>query len=397
MLVLYVDDDHSNRVVFEHSFRGQFSLITAPSAEEALALLEERDVGVLVTDQRMPGMSGNELLEEVKQRWPEIVRVVITAYSDLDAILKAINDGLVARYVVKPWDREELTGLLEWACEVHLLGRRDQAVKAHLLNTERLAVVGSLTAGALHDLSTPLSSLLTNSEVLRRYAHAVPAIAELAKAHAYTLVKSERQRLQELVRDLPLLADDMFETAEVAVGIVRQMAGLVAGRSGSEEQAVADPVVITRHVMSLCRRELPKGARVAYVGPQPLPHVRITPTDLTRVLLNLLMNAAQALRRTDRVAPGTIEVDAVMTATSVSIVVSDDGPGMSPDVLDKATKEFFTTRVDGSGLGLTQCRRLTERAGGTLKLESRQGQGVRVTVMLPRLDVVKEPATRDAG
>ncbi|HEX4461258.1 MAG TPA: response regulator, partial [Polyangia bacterium] len=104
-LIIYVDDERANRVVFEQSFAAKFHIRALPSAAAALELLRNETAAVLITDQRMPDMSGHELLIRVKQLYPEMVRVVITAYSELDPILAAVNEGLVARYVIKPWDR----------------------------------------------------------------------------------------------------------------------------------------------------------------------------------------------------------------------------------------------------------------------------------------------------
>src|SRR4051794_28411783 len=102
-LVLYVDDERGNRIVFEQSLNAEFNLITVPHAAEALELLEQHDVAVLVSDVRMPSMTGDELLRIVKDRYPNVIRMVVTAYADVDPILRAINEGLVARYIIKPW------------------------------------------------------------------------------------------------------------------------------------------------------------------------------------------------------------------------------------------------------------------------------------------------------
>src|ERR1044071_3425543 len=107
-LVLYVDDERGNRVVFEQSLSAEFNVITAQHAAEALELLEAHDVAVIVSDMRMPLMSGDDLLRIVKERYPQVIRMVVTAYADVEPILRAINEGLVARYIVKPWIRTEI-------------------------------------------------------------------------------------------------------------------------------------------------------------------------------------------------------------------------------------------------------------------------------------------------
>lgn len=393
--ILYVDDERTNRVVFEHGFNKDFCITTCADANEALQILEQREIGVLVSDQRMPGMSGNELLAEVRERWPEIVRIVITAYSDFEPIVQAVNEGLVARYIVKPWDRDELIGLLDWACEVYEVGRRDDAVKARLLKTERLAMIGTIAAGAMHDISQPLVVLLTNSEVLKRLSSGVAPIRDLLRIYGQVLPQHHRQRARELLDELPDLANDFLEAAQMAVQISRHMKSL--GRGITDEVAFADPVAIIGHALSISKAELPMGAEARYLGPRPLPAVRIAPTSLFRVLMNVVVNAAQALdRRGER--GGRIEVDARIERRSVVITVRDDGPGMSPEVLAKATKEFFSTRSEGTGLGLSQCRRIIEGAGGQLQIDSAEGEGTIVRLTLPRGERVTEPpAQRSAS
>lgn len=122
--ILYVDDEPGNRLVFEQSFSDRFEIISVASGEEAIQQLEKRSFAVVVTDQRMHGMTGNELLGRVKRLYPDIIRVVVTAYDDVDPILQAVNQGLVARYVTKPWRRAELAELLRWAVDAYAVGRR---------------------------------------------------------------------------------------------------------------------------------------------------------------------------------------------------------------------------------------------------------------------------------
>ncbi len=106
--VLYVDDEPSNLKVFQVGFQQRFEVHTARSGEEALQLLAASPgrFGVLLTDQRMPGMTGAELLERAQVAAPEVQRMIVTAYSDMDAVFDAVNRGQVHRYFVKPWNRE---------------------------------------------------------------------------------------------------------------------------------------------------------------------------------------------------------------------------------------------------------------------------------------------------
>ncbi len=106
--VLYVDDEKQNLISFKASFRRDYKVITAISGVEALETMQKEKVHLLITDQRMPRMTGTELLEKTIKEYPDTIRMVITGYSDIEAIIDAINKGQVFRYVIKPWDESEL-------------------------------------------------------------------------------------------------------------------------------------------------------------------------------------------------------------------------------------------------------------------------------------------------
>jgi DNA-binding NtrC family response regulator len=108
-VVLYVDDEPHNLELFRLQFEGDFAVETAPSAEAALAVLARTPVSVLLTDERMPGgMRGVDLLAQAAQRWPDMVRVIVSAYGDAPRLLAAINLGHAHEYILKPWDVAEL-------------------------------------------------------------------------------------------------------------------------------------------------------------------------------------------------------------------------------------------------------------------------------------------------
>jgi DNA-binding NtrC family response regulator len=106
--ILYVDDEAENLEVFRALFGGDYEVLTASSGAEALEILARAPMRVLLTDQRMPGMSGNRLLEQVTRDWPTVVSIVITAYTDADLMLGAIRAGHVHDYVIKPYRPEQL-------------------------------------------------------------------------------------------------------------------------------------------------------------------------------------------------------------------------------------------------------------------------------------------------
>ncbi len=128
--ILFIDDEPTNLTAFKASFRKYYSVITALSGEEALRLLEqEGPVAAVVSDQRMPGMTGVELLCEVKARYPEPKRILLTGYSDVEAIVRAINEAQAWQYLTKPWVFQDLKLVLDRAVEAWQLGRENQGLR----------------------------------------------------------------------------------------------------------------------------------------------------------------------------------------------------------------------------------------------------------------------------
>ena len=130
--ILVVDDEQDNLDAFRFNFRKTFDIITANSGPEALQVLAEKEVAVVVTDQRMPKMTGVELLREVRNNQPDTVGIILTAFTDVDVLIEAINLGQVYRYITKPWDAKEVRGVLQYAIERFHLQRENKKLVAQL-------------------------------------------------------------------------------------------------------------------------------------------------------------------------------------------------------------------------------------------------------------------------
>jgi signal transduction histidine kinase len=128
--VLYVDDEPENLRIFELGFRRDFAVLTAASGEQGLSVLASRPVAVVLSDQKMPGLTGVEFLSRARELDPKTIRMLITAYGDAETLSGAINEGCVYRYIAKPWHPEELRLAVRRAIEVYALDReRDQLLR----------------------------------------------------------------------------------------------------------------------------------------------------------------------------------------------------------------------------------------------------------------------------
>lgn len=387
-LILYVDDEHANRVVFEITFGKKFRIKSVESAEQALAVFaEHEDVAVVVSDQRMTGMSGDDLLRRVKEISPDTIRMIVTAYSDLEPILSAVNDGLVARYVIKPWDRKELEEILTWAVEAYVMGRQNSALQLRLIQTERLRTLGQVSASVLHDLNQPVMAVSMSAEQLNELARASDLLNRLASGDT-KLDANERNMLSELAADLPDIASTLTSCASFMSDLMKQMKQFQRHDTAPPTSRDIAPLPVIKLGLTMCRGgSLISGAKLSYDGPPDLPQVRATSTDFLQVLVNLVRNAQQALEE-HGVKNGTVIVRAEADASSkrVRFTVRDNGPGIPAEVITKLGTPFYTTRENGTGLGISQCRRLVGRLGGEVSIESTMGEGTAVTFTIPMTD-----------
>ncbi len=130
--VLVVDDEPDNLDAIRFNFGKTFTLLPATGGDEALALARQHDVAVIVTDQRMPRMTGLDLLRAARELRPDAVGIIMTAYTDVDVLIEAINLGRIYRYVTKPWDAKELRGVLTHAIERFALVRENRRLSEQL-------------------------------------------------------------------------------------------------------------------------------------------------------------------------------------------------------------------------------------------------------------------------
>lgn len=135
--VLYVDDESHNLTAFKSAFRRDFEVYTANSAHEGLGIMAEEEISVVITDQRMPEMTGVEMLEKAFTDHPDPIRILLTGYSDMQAVVDAINIGKVYYYMQKPWDEDEVKITVKNAEEVFRLRRENKELTKSLLRVNK--------------------------------------------------------------------------------------------------------------------------------------------------------------------------------------------------------------------------------------------------------------------
>ena len=135
--VLYIDDEPHNLTAFKAAFRRDFTVFLANSAKEAHKIIEENDIHVILSDQRMPVTTGIEFFESIIETYPEPIRILITGYTDIDAVVDSINRGQVYKYLTKPWNENDIRIFVRTAFEVFNLRRKNSELLKKLLDANR--------------------------------------------------------------------------------------------------------------------------------------------------------------------------------------------------------------------------------------------------------------------
>ena len=349
--ILFVDDERSVlNALRRNLLRDSFESLFAQSGAEALAMLAERPVDILVADLRMPEMDGIALLETVRRKYPDIVRLVLSASSDVDRILDTINKGEVFRFIVKPInDLDAFRRTIGQAMAQVLLERR--AKEADRLKAEFLA---SIT----HELKSPLAAI-------KGFAGAVLRDREMDDATRNVflcMAVSECDRLMQLISSV--LDISRIEAGSFALHLKPTDLGLLI-----EETADSMRPAFAAGKVTL-KTEIPGDT----------PDVRGDRDRLIQVFRNLLDNA---LKFTPE--GGEIRVSLSKTGNGLIARVEDTGRGIDPDELPRICEKFFRgrragARIGGAGLGLAVAREILDRHGWGLTFESEPGEGTTVTV-----------------
>ncbi len=174
--ILLVDDEPEILFSLRGLLRKEFEVHTAESGAEAMEVLKQHPIHVIMIDQRMPDMTGVQLLHRVSGEYPQAIRLVFTGYADIKAVIDAVNQGHIYRYITKPWDPVELQGVLRQACAAY-----DKLVAHQRLQTELHAFLATCVPflKSLSEHSTAIALSAVGTELMTRLERdqtAIPAV-----------------------------------------------------------------------------------------------------------------------------------------------------------------------------------------------------------------------------
>lgn len=396
--LMVVDDEPLALNLVQRVFETEsdIEVVSTTSGARALELAMLSDIDLVITDQRMPEMSGLQLLARIREIRPRALRILLTAFPDTTVALKAINEGLVYRFVLKPWKPEEMRVTVRRALETKRLSdEHDRLVtqlkSSHqeLARAEHMAALGRLSAGIGHELSHTVKPLMAAVTSLESEVGRLVQVAKTAgRAAQGNFAAGDVAALKS---DLLRANADMVGAAEESLNSIRaaglQLESLVKGMKSYAQPGQPEPVDINQTVLSAVQLLSHRFRDSVTLDRQlsAVPLVRCRSSEITQVVLNLLGNAADAVEKRPA---GAVTVRTWHEGPRVKIEVADNGKGLDPAIAQRLFQPFASTKENarGSGLGLSICRSIVESHGGTIAAESQRGQGARFTVTLPAIE-----------
>jgi signal transduction histidine kinase len=387
--LLVVDDHEAVIASVVELFRGRYHVLGAHSVEKALGLLQQGGIAVVMADQRMPKMSGSELLAQIATLDPDVTRILMTGYPDIDVVMQAINQGKIYYYVPKPWDSTELEAIIDKAFEYHelLCERRRLITELRQANNDLEAKVQARTQ-ELQEKNAALEAMnRLKNEFLGMAAHDlrspignIQSLAELLLDNDADMRHDERVEVAAMIRKLSHgmmnLLNDLLDITTIESGKIDLQLMPVS---------VAPYVVEIQHYHQRLaeRKKIQLVAEVA----ENIPMLCFDKERIRQVLNNLLSNAI-------KFSPMYTAVRLTVHATSAGVEFSvlDQGQGIRVEEQSKLFGAFQRTSTkptageQSTGLGLSICKKIVELHGGTIGVESEMGRGSRFFFTLPLTD-----------
>lgn len=340
--VLYIDDDVNNLISFKANFRRFYNIFTAESAAEGLNLLKDKDIHVIITDQRMPEVTGVEFLESIGDQHPDPMKILITGYSDIQAVIDSINKGQVYKYITKPWNEHELRMAIEDAHKVYTLKKeKDQALNQLLYKVS-------------NELKDPLA--------------AMSALLALAKQDNY-----EQYSVQHYIN---------FISERINI-LSQNLNNLISGINYSK---ISFETLIGEILISLEQTEHFNEIDFKINIEQPCDFQNSIGA-VRSALQNIINNSIKFGRYNINNHAPSITINIEVNEKEATIKIEDNGWGISEELSKSILKDVFIGNkiIKGNGLGLFLVKTELERIGGKMSIKSIEGEASEFSITIPNI------------
>ena len=366
--ILYVDDEEMSLKYFSRAFGETYRIYTATNARDGLKLIQEHgdEIGILMSDQRMPGEKGVWLLEQTRKLHPQILRILITAFTDMDAAIAAINNGSIYKYISKPWDRTHLELELKQAMDFFLLQRE----REELLEERSALLRGRMIAnriGSLGLVAAGLSQHIRNSLVtVKTFLDLLDESGGSGSVRDPDLLRSVRSDIANIVS---LLTD-------LRIGSANHV-GASFGNEIQLRPALAE--ILTGLQPAFAERRLAVENQI----PENLPVLTVDEPKFKRLFELLFKDELANLPAGSRISLAAAETT-VHGQPGLALTLTDNGPALPHDTLNLVLDPYATQgKPSEYGINLIICLFIVHHHGGTLAVGGPAGGGNTFTICLP--------------
>jgi signal transduction histidine kinase len=385
--ILYLDDEESNLRIFRAAFKQYYKIFLAKSGQEGLDILRENDIQLIITDQRMPKMTGVEFLEKIIPDYPDTIRIILTGFSDIEDIIRALNKCSIYRYIVKPWNREEMKLTIDKALETWQLRFDNMRLMDELKDinnsleekivqrTSELTKINELLKEAKERaeeaFKTKENFLSTMSHEIRTPLNAIIGVAHLLKQSTLNHEQADNVQILEFsAKNLLALINDILDLSKIESGKV---------------DLEKSEFNLRQLLYGIFRTMLPKAqekglALIENYGNDIPDVIACDQYRINQILTNLVGNA---LKFTEQ-GSVTLSVNLLQDhgeAVTLRFAVTDTGIGIPSDMFEKIFEDFSQASTDttrkfgGTGLGLAITKKLVELYHSKIVLTSEVGKG----------------------
>ncbi len=350
--VLYIDDEQNNLQAFQASFRRKYHVFTANSAAEGMRILNEEDIQIIIADQRMPQSTGVEFFHVVRKSHPNAIRILLTGYTDAEAIVDAINKGEIYRYIKKPWDEIELRNAIQNAYEIYLT--RDQ-------------------------LKNKISELEKTNDELNRFVYSTSH--DLRSPLAYVMGVLNLAKMEKSVQD-PNNYLGMIETCVNRMdAFIQKIIEYYKSIRYDDEFELIDFSQLLDESVEICRMQNPNINFEVSVNQSG--EFRGDLFRLSVVMNNLISNAVKYQKPSE--TNPTVKLSVEASDKKADITIADNGIGILDQHLNNIFKMFFrsSNSVTGLGIGLYIVKEALTRIGGEITVDSQYGVGTTFRLSIP--------------
>ncbi|KFD39711.1 histidine kinase [Schleiferia thermophila str. Yellowstone] len=352
--IVYLDDELGNLQSFLAAFRRKYHVFTTHDQQEAIRIIKEEKPEIIITDQRMPLVTGVEFLYMAEQLLPESVKILTSAYSDISAIIDAVNKGHIYNYIKKPWDINDVSLILENAVKYYQANRtiRDQLIKLEKTNEELNRFVYS----ASHDLRSPITTIKGILQMARE------DVSDPISLQYFNMIDESIARLDNFIRSIVQYYQNGKDVFDFQVIDFKKFIESVLREFSFE----IEQFNISTHINVISNA------------------IFVTDTFRLRIILGNIISNAIKFRKKNENNP-TIEIDVFTDKNEAKIIIKDNGQGIMKDYQDKVFNMFFRVmpEISGNGIGLYLVKEAVEKLDGTIELNSEYQEGTTISLNLP--------------